>query len=237
MIIEILYKEIAMLYGDQGNIDILKKCLPDVKFIYTTLTDVPYFINNEVNLVLMGPTSESDQLNILNALMPYKKEIKQAIKNKIHFLLTGNAVDIFGKYILDDTNLMHPALDILDFYVKQDLWHRYNGFAIGHFQDFEITGHKSQFSMIYGDNQKNYFFKVERGIGINLDSNLEGFHVDNLYATHLLGPILVLNPLFLKHLLADMGVKDIQIPFEKDLMNAYNQRVTEFNDEHIEQIK
>ena len=55
--------------------------------------------------------------------------------------------------------------------------------------------------MVYIDNTKNYFAKVERGIGINKESKLEGIKVNNLIGTYLLGPILVLNPLLTKKIL------------------------------------
>lgn len=236
MIIEILYPEIASLYGEQGNQDILRQSLPDAIFIKTTFASAPAFVTQEVDLILMGPSSEEDQLRIIETLLPYKNILENCIQHGTHFLLTGNAMDAFGMYLIDNTGKRHEGLGILDFYVKQDLWHRYNGFVLGTFMDFEIVGHKSQFSMVYGDNAGNAFFPVKRGIGINAGSLLEGIHYRNLYATSMLGPILVLNPLFTKHLFQELGKGEIGLPFEVDLMAAYKQRVKEFNDPEIHQI-
>jgi lipid II isoglutaminyl synthase (glutamine-hydrolysing) len=236
MIIEILYPEIASLYGEQGNLDILRQSLPEATFIKTTFASAPVFATQEVDLILMGPSSEEDQLRIIEALRPYKNILENCIQRGTHFLLTGNAMDAFGMYLIDDAGQRHEGLGILDFYVKQDLWHRYNGFTLGTFMDFEIVGHKSQFSMVYGDNTLNAFFPVKRGIGINEGSMLEGIHYRNFYATSMLGPILVLNPLFTRHLFQELGKGDVRLPFEADLMAAYTQRVKEFNDPEIHQI-
>lgn len=236
MIIEILYPEIASLYGDQGNLDILRQSLPEATFIKTTFAATPAFVSQKVDLILMGPSSEEDQLRIIDTLRPYKNILENCIRQGTHFLLTGNAMDAFCMYLLDNAGKRHEGLGILDFYAKQDLGHRYNGFVLGTFMDFEIVGHKSQFSMVYGDNSQNKFFEVKRGIGINAESVLEGIHYRNFYATSMLGPILILNPLFTKHLFQELGIADNVLPFEEDLMVAYNQRVKEFSDPEIHQI-
>jgi CobQ-like glutamine amidotransferase family enzyme len=236
MIIEILYPEIATLYGDRGNEDILRLCLSDATFIKTTFADEPTFVTRNVDLILMGPSSEKDQLRIIEALIPYQARLKDLVQNGAHFLLTGNAVDAFGMYLIDDQGKRHEGLGIVDFYAKQDLWHRYNGFVLGSFLDFDMVGHKSQFSMLFGDNAAHAFFPVKRGIGINPASMLEGIHIRHFYATSMIGPILILNPLFTKHLLKEMGAGDVVLPFEEELMAAYRKRVQEFNDPEISQI-
>ena len=54
MKIEILYSEVANLFGDMANVRYLEKSLPKAKFIYTSLNDEPKFITEKVNLVYMG---------------------------------------------------------------------------------------------------------------------------------------------------------------------------------------
>ena len=61
MKIEILYSEVANLFGDMANVRYLEKCLPKAKFIYTSLNDKPKFVSEKVDLVYMGPMSEHSQ--------------------------------------------------------------------------------------------------------------------------------------------------------------------------------
>lgn len=236
MIIEVLYPEIASLYGDRGNLDILRQSLPDAIIIKTTFASVPAFVTQKVDLILMGPSSEEDQYRIIDVLMAYKKDLLRLIQEGTHFLLTGNAMDAFCQNLIDDSGKRHEGLGILDFYVKQDLGHRYNGFVLGNFLDFDIVGHKSQFSMVYGDNSKIPFLSVQRGIGLNPESVLDGIHFDHFYASSMIGPILILNPLFTKYLLKELGAGEVVLPYEADLMAAYQQRLLEFKNPDIQQI-
>ncbi|MGN1271505.1 MAG: hypothetical protein ACI4UX_06090 [Clostridia bacterium] len=108
------------------------------------------------------------------------------------------------------------------------MMHRHNSLFIGLYEDIEVVGFKSQFSMMYGNNENEYFMKVEKGIGINPESKLEGIRRNNLIGTYLTGPLLILNPLFTKKILKIMGVKEPRIALEEDCMEAYKARLEEF---------
>lgn len=82
--------------------------------------------------------------------------------------------------------------------------------------------------LVIGNNEDNYFAKVEKGIGLNKESKLEGIGKNNFIATYLIGPILILNPMLTKKLIKKMGVNEPKLAFEQDLINAYNQRIEEF---------
>ena len=47
------------------------------------------------------------------------------------------------------------------------MMHRHNSYLIGRYEDIEIIGFKSQFTMMYGNNLETPFVEVEKGIGIN----------------------------------------------------------------------
>ena len=62
MKIEVLYPEIANLYGDLENIDYLKKSYPEIEISKTHLNDEPLFVSEKPDLVYMGTMTESAQL-------------------------------------------------------------------------------------------------------------------------------------------------------------------------------
>lgn len=225
--IEVLFPEVCNLYGETFNIKYLEKCIDDVETINTALTDTPRFVSEDINMIYMAPMPESIQELAIKKLEPYKKRIKELIDKKVVFLLVGNAVEVFGKYIENEDGSKIEALGVLDLYAKRDMMHRHNSAFIGQFEDIEVIGYKSQFTMVYTDNTENYFAKVERGIGINKESKLEGIKVNNLIGTYLLGPILVLNPLLTKKILEMMGIKEPKLKYEADLMDAYQKRLEE----------
>lgn len=225
--IEILFPEFCNLYGDISNMRYLKKCIPEANFIETAFDEEPTFIKENVDLIYLGPMTENMQEKVITKLMPYKERIEELIEKDVIFLITGNAVEIFGKYIENENGSKIQGLDIFNVYAKRDMLHRHNSKFIGIYNDIEIVGFKSQFTFLYGNNESIYFAQVEKGIGINKQSNLEGIKKNNFIATYLLGPLLILNPLFTKKILEMLGMENPELVFEDDLMAAYCQRLKE----------
>lgn len=231
MIIELLYPSVSALYGEKGNIDYLKLAFNDAIFIETDMNDVPYFVHNEVDLIFMGPTTERFQKIVIDKLLPYKNRLKSLIDANCFFLVTGNALEVFGSYIIEDNGSKIDALDIFPFYSKQDLMHRFNSYVLAMYNEVEIVGFKSQFTMVYPLQELPIWMEMIRGIGLNKDVHVEGVKYNNFYGTHCLGPFLILNPIFTLELFKQLGFQADKLPFEEDLMLAYAQRVKEFKDE------
>ena len=80
--------------------------------------------------------------------------------------------------------------------------------------------------MMYGDNSASYFLEVEKGIGINKESKLEGIKKNNFIGTYVIGPILIQNPLLTKKILKMMG-QEKEVALEDDVMAAYEERLKE----------
>lgn len=228
MTIEVLFSEDCCLFGDLGNIMYLKKCLPKAKVIYTSLKDEPKFVSSKVNLIYLGPMTESVQERVIKKLKPYKKELVSRIKEGTVCLFTGNAFEVIGSHIETEDGKIIKGLKISNTYSKRDMINRYNGLVLGKLNEIEIVGFKSQFSHTYADNSKNYFLEVVKGIGINKSSKLEGIRINNFFGTYLLGPILPLNPIFTKYILELMGQKKPKLIYEDVMMDAYKLRVEEF---------
>ena len=226
MKIEILFPEFCNLFGDMYNMKYLKMCLPDAEFIETALDAIPRFANEDVNLIYLGPMTENTQEKVIEKLLPYKGRIEELIEKNVVFLFTGNAIEVLGKYIENEDGSKVEGIGIFDVYSKRDMMHRHNSYLIGKFEGIEIVGFKSQFTMMYGDNSDSYFIEVEKGVGINKESKFEGIRKKNFIGTYILGPLLILNPLFTKKVLEMMGT-DSKVALEDDVMAAYEARLKE----------
>ena len=222
MKIEILYPELCCLYGDKGNTKFLQQCLPQAEFVYTQLNETPHFLSEEIDLCCMYSMSEQSQELILNRLLPHKEAISKAMESgRTLFLLTGNALELLGKYIQREDGSKAEALGICDTYSVRQAPKRFNTLIQAEFEGMTLLGYTSRFSHTYGVTEEMAMAKVTIGTGCEPGGKLEGIRTGRIIATYSLGPLLVANPDFSKWLLKELGVSDAKLPFEADLYKAY----------------
>ena len=217
-----LYYDLMNLYGESGNVKALKMQLEGqgikttIKFL--TIDDDLNF--KDYDIVYIGSGTENNQKIVLNHLLKYKKDIENAIEKGVHFICTGNALELFGNVIEDVNNKKYTALGMFEFDVKQeevrmvdevlfktDLINKY------------ILGFQNQSGHIKSDILN--LFDVVKGIGSYIGSKKEGIHYKNFYGTYVIGPILVRNPELLKYLVKEIINKNNKnFKFKK-----YNQKL------------
>lgn len=204
IVIELLYPEFNNLFGDRGNAEYLVKRLKsadyEVEVIETNLYEEPHFINNQTDILLIGPCTEKSQLLEIEELKKYTDKINERIENGGVTLATGNAFDMFGQYIENANGERIEALSLFPYYAKQFSRLRYNDNSVGEFGEMKITGFKNLLSHAYGENPYP-FLKMQKGIGMNKDTKDEGIHKNNFFATYHIGPLLPLNPDFTTYLI------------------------------------
>ncbi len=201
-----LYYDLMNLYGENGNIRVLIKHLENqnLKVITHFLTIDDPIDFEKYDLYYIGCGNEESFHLVLEDLKKYKKEIKKAIEKNKFFLVTGNALDLFGKYHIHLNNEEIKCLDILDFDSEQI------DFRIVGEQFFQFTKLKEP---LIGFQNRNYILKninesslftVNEGTGYIPKSNKEGILKNNFYGTYLLGPILARNPHFTEYLVKEI---------------------------------
>ena len=228
MKIEFLFPEFCNLYGDAYNMVYLQKTLPDAEFIRTPIGEQVRFTEEKVDFVYMGPMSERVQEMIIKKFMPQKDKILKAIESGTVFLFTGNALEIFGDYIENEDGSRIEALGLYRLWAKRDMMHRHNSAFEGTFEGETVMGFKTQFTMAYTPDDSQALFKKTRGVGLNKKADFEGIRFHNFFGTYLVAPILVANPPFTKYLLKLMGAENVPLAFEKETMDAYEQRKKDF---------
>ena len=234
MLIENLFPEVCNLFGDPQNAAYLLMSAEGAEEIRTPLDGIPYFVSGRPDIILMGSMSESTQRRVTEKLRPYRDRISDLIESGCVFLMTGNALDVFCRSITYVTeNIVTDGLGIFDgFEVVTDWFKRINGKIIGKCDGVTVTGFRSQFAEISGDNSQMYFVKADRGDGIRAGVPYEGIRYRNFIGTQILGPILPLNPGFTSYLIRLCG--GIPHPaFEKEAVEAFDRRVEEFLDPSV----
>lgn len=226
MKIELLYSEINNHFGDRGHVDLLRSLFPEALFIETPLVHQPRFTKEKVDLIYLGPGSEQSQEKILHRLKDYKDYLFEEIEEGRPMLFFGNSAEILGKQI-DDL----PGLGLFDYRAKRQMMKRINSLFLGKLEDedFEIVAFRSQFTQVYCEGKDFPLFQSLRGEGRNAQDKKEGILYKNFLASHLMGPLLMMNPLLLQWYLRRIGL-DRPIPHFETMMEAYEIRRKEFHD-------
>ena len=227
---EILFPEVCNLYGDLQNIYYLKRCCPALEIIETDLHSKPRFLTEDVALVYMGSTTEQGLRLAADALRPYAADIAARADAGQLILLTGNAPDVFSAAIESDSADTIQGLGILPGRVRYTMMKRHNSFFLGTFQGMDIVGFKSLFGFHYDAAEAEGWFDTVRGVGRAPEVKAEGFRRGGLYATALIGPLLILDPPLCKWLLRQMGADTETLAFEDAAMASYEKRVAEFKE-------
>ena len=196
-----LYPDMLELYGDYGNIQVLKYRIESRGYTatidrYSIGDKVPNF--NDYDIVFAGGGADNEQSILAEDLVKYKENIKEAIDNGVFFLLICGAYQLFGKYYKGVEGNIIPGLEIFDYYTvaNPDRQERCIGNIV-----IETCLNGSNYKIIGFENHggqtfdiSNSFGKVLFGNGNKFGDTEEGYFQENVIATYLHGPLLSKNP-------------------------------------------
>ena len=196
-----LYPDMLELYGDYGNIQVLKYRIEARG--YSAIID-KYSIGNNIpdftdyDIVFAGGGSDNEQNILADDLIKCKDSIIDAINKGVFFLLICGSYQLFGKYYKDAEGHVIPGLEVFDYYtesisdrkkrcignivIEADL----NGFKTN------VIGFENHGGQTFGIS--NSFGKVLLGNGNKFGDCEEGYFQNNVIATYLHGPLLSKNP-------------------------------------------
>lgn len=228
MKIEVLFPEVANLYGDLMNVEYLRRSCEQIEVVNTSLRDEPLFMRERPALIYMGSITEEGMTLAAEALRPCRERLRELVDEGQLFLITGNALELFGEGIEADNGWTLEGLGLFPTRAKYTMMSRYNALYLGRYGEMDIVGFKSLFGHSYGNVEP--LFQTLRGDGLNEQEKGEGICQKGFMATYLTGPLLVLNPPFAKELLRRMGVAEPALAFEQQAMELYDQRVAQYSD-------
>lgn len=232
-----LYYDLLNLYGENGNIKALKTNLEkqDIKvnIHFITIDDKPDF--TKYDLIYIGSGTENNLKMVVPHIMKYQKQIKEEIKKGKFYLITGNAINLFGKYIIDENHEKIETLNAFNFYSKIEPFRMIDdGIMKCSFLKNPVIGFQNQ-STIIKDN-KHPMFKVIKGIGSYPKSSDEGILYKNFYGTYLIGPLLIRNPEFLDYFIKKL-LKSKNIKYKKLDLKLENIAYNDFINKHYQDVK
>lgn len=114
-----LYPDMLELYGDYGNIQVLKYRLEKRGFNlivdkYCIGDEAPDFTSYDI--VFAGGGADNEQSILSKDLVKYKDNIKEAVEKGVFFLLICGAYQLFGKYYKGVEGNIIPGLEVFNYY-------------------------------------------------------------------------------------------------------------------------
>ncbi|MCR5230875.1 MAG: glutamine amidotransferase [Solobacterium sp.] len=194
-----MYHDLMDLYGDKGNIQVLKtRCEKrNIEVTVDTCTINEVRDITSYDLFFLGGGADREQNLIYQDLLKRRDQIREAMDQKTAFLLICGGYQLFGRYYKDQDGVELPGLNFFDYYTEAaDRDHRCIGniavnVTIGT-ESFDAVGFEN-----HGGQTKNVFnpfARVLKGHGNSYDSGFEGFMNDQVIATYMHGPLLPKNP-------------------------------------------
>ncbi len=209
-----LYPDCMSLYGEYGNIAVLRRHLEALGVSVTVETalfeDKPDFEN--ADFIYMGAGTERTQKAALQALLPHKEALRAAIDRGAVVLFTGNAMETLGISIVDAQGKSWPCLGLADFStVETDRRTPEDVVAHTSLWDSPVVGFMNKCSVT--EDAAPLFGRLSLGFGNEEEKGPEGYLSGNVFATHLTGPVLVKNPDFTDFLIRRIfELKSWEIP-------------------------
>ena len=233
-----LYYDLLNLYGENANVRCIKRCLKlnNIK-VNVDLKSIKDKIDFEkYDLIYIGSGSEEDLLFALSDIRTRRSEFKKYIEDNKYLILTGNAMDMFGKFILTDKKI--DALGLFKYHTKfineSTFENASTDRIVGEIRaktkliKNEIIGFQNRCDL--NINVKSPLFKLDNKFSNDLESSNEGFTYKNVYATHIIGPLLIRNPYFTDYILSNLcKEKNLDYTIHDELaIKAYNKYLENF---------
>jgi len=197
-----MYPDILGLYGDSGNIEILKyRCsMRGIKYHvdeYKIGSDIKDF--SQYDLIYLGGGADIEQQIIADELLKNRENLMNAYKRGCFLFLICGGYQLMGQFYRDSNGIEIPGLKLFDYYTEASTNKSVR--CIGNIIiESDLNGVKTKvigFENHGGmtKNVKTPFGKVLYGNGNCAESKDEGYFEKNVIATYLHGPLLSKNPL------------------------------------------
>ncbi|GAA0125796.1 type 1 glutamine amidotransferase [Clostridium senegalense] len=228
-----LYPDLLNVYGDVGNVLILKHRANqrDIKVNIINVSVGDEFEADKYDIVFFGGGQDYEQSIVSTDLINYKKDsIKSYIENGKVFLCICGGYQLLGKYYTTPEGDKLEGLGALDIYTEAGNT-RFIGNTVIYNEEFDETyvGFENHSGRTYTNGLKP-LGSVKAGYGNNGDDKKEGCIYKNTYCTYFHGSLLSKNPELADRLLKialDNKYKDAEVALTK-LDDTFEIKAKEF---------
>lgn len=193
-ILQLFPKELNS-FGDQGNIEVLKKRLEwrDYKvkiWQYEPGSNLP----RQIDLIIGGGDQFSNLKEIEKEFRKISRQLKTLIENDTPMLATSATFWMLGKYIQEEDDSKIDGLDILKIATITGNEAICGNIILDSPEFGEVVGYENHKKQVILGEQIQSLGIARKGQGNNMTDKDEGCRYRNLIGTNLSGPILAKNP-------------------------------------------
>lgn len=223
-----LFPRLLSLYGEYGNVAILKHTLEEKGYTVTvTQCEDGNADYSAYDFIYVGSGTEDNLMVALERLAPYVEAVKASIEGGKVWLATGNAMTFFGKIVRRGEQTV-PGVGTFGYETTIDDGKRFLG-------DVLTAGEKPSLGFI---NTSCVYSGIEnplltlclgKNLGNDKSSNAEGIREGSFFGTQLIGPFLVKNPHFLQEVYTLLTGEELEIAPEDYIAKAYQVALQELS--------
>ncbi len=231
-----LFPDLLNLYGDRGNIQVLKKRLEwrNIRANIISVLDGSQIDFENTDILFLGGGSDREQKIVCDKLLKLKNEIKEYAESGKTIVAVCGGYQLLGNYYkLKEEQI--GGLGIVDINTVQGDTRLIGNIIINceiDGKNFDIAGFENHGGITYINGEKP-LGKVVKGYGNNGSDGFEGVIYKNVFGTYLHGPVFPKNPLFadavlertLKHKYQDF--KGL-VPIDDSLENTALENIKEY---------
>lgn len=222
-----MFPKLLSLYGEYGNISVLRKTLEDHGCVVTVNTFEDGEPDLDCDLIYVGAGTEDNLLEGIRRLLPYRQKILASVNAGTRWLATGNAMTLFGATVtrwgkttdalgcFDYTTVIHDDKRYLGDVVTED--------ALGG----PMIGFVNTSSVYQGIRAPLLTLQLNPKLGNTKQDAADGICAGNFRGTQLIGPVLAKNPHFLAHICQELTGEEIAIPMDSNMQKAYEVSLSE----------
>ncbi len=217
-----LFPRLLSLYGDYGNVAVLKKLLEQNGYTVTVTEYEGGPLDLDQNFLYAGSGTEDNLLIALERLQPHADALRAAVESGKLLLATGNAMSLFGKTLTRGEKTM-DAIGICDYESVIDDSRRFLGDVLTgkSFAGHPCVGFINNSCVYSGIREPLLQFKLGAKLGNDKQSCADGVHCGSFYATQLIGPFLAKNPYALLHIAQELTGSSLALPESANAMLSY----------------
>ena len=192
-----MYHDLMDLYGDKGNIQVLKtRCLDrGIECVVDTCSLGEEKDLSEYDLLFIGGGADKEQAMLVDDLLSRKDNIQKAMDENTFVLLICGGYQMFGQYYIDGSGNKIEGLHFFDYYTEANKNERCIGNVLVETeidgQTYKIIGFEN-----HGGHTRNVsspLGKVLVGHGNSFHNGFEGFYNGKVLGTYMHGPLLPKN--------------------------------------------